>query len=171
MPRHFNDSLYHHGVKGQQWGRRRYQYEDGSLTPDGKARYASNYRPQDRAKDEMKYGRKGMERINKDMREKGYGVGNARALENQRLNNARLNATLAGVAGNLAGNYVGTKVGYKIAKHYVDNTPGLSMKKIVTGIAIAVGTMKVGEQLGEYGGQSLAMIAAGYRPKDYERPS
>lgn len=30
--------LYHHGVKGQKWGVRRYQNEDGSLTPAGKKR-------------------------------------------------------------------------------------------------------------------------------------
>lgn len=32
--------LYHHGVKGQKWGVRRYQNEDGSLTPAGKRRAA-----------------------------------------------------------------------------------------------------------------------------------
>ena len=31
--------LYHYGVKGQKWGVRRYQNEDGSLTPAGKERY------------------------------------------------------------------------------------------------------------------------------------
>ena len=31
--------LYHHGIKGQQWGVRRYQYADGTLTPAGKKRY------------------------------------------------------------------------------------------------------------------------------------
>lgn len=33
------NSIYHHGVKGQKWGIRRYQNEDGSLTPQGMARY------------------------------------------------------------------------------------------------------------------------------------
>lgn len=33
--------LYHHGVKGQKWGVRRYQYADGSLTPAGRKRYAN----------------------------------------------------------------------------------------------------------------------------------
>ena len=31
--------LYHHGVKGQKWGVRRYQKKDGSLTVAGKRRY------------------------------------------------------------------------------------------------------------------------------------
>lgn len=31
--------LYHHGIKGQRWGIRRYQKKDGSLTPAGKKRY------------------------------------------------------------------------------------------------------------------------------------
>ena len=31
--------LEHHGIKGQKWGVRRYQNPDGSLTPEGMARY------------------------------------------------------------------------------------------------------------------------------------
>lgn len=34
--------LMHHGTKGQKWGVRRYQNPDGSLTPEGKRRYAMN---------------------------------------------------------------------------------------------------------------------------------
>ena len=30
------NELYHHGIKGQRWGVRRYRNEDGSLTPAGK---------------------------------------------------------------------------------------------------------------------------------------
>lgn len=33
-----NNELYHHGILGQKWGVRRFQNEDGSLTPAGKRR-------------------------------------------------------------------------------------------------------------------------------------
>jgi len=36
------DTLEHHGIKGQKWGVRNYQYEDGTLTPAGKERYANS---------------------------------------------------------------------------------------------------------------------------------
>jgi len=42
MPKQYRiDELVHHGVKGQKWGRRRYQNKDGSLTPEGAKRYGS----------------------------------------------------------------------------------------------------------------------------------
>ena len=39
--------LYHHGIRGQKWGVRRFQNSDGTLTEEGKKRYASN---EDRAR-------------------------------------------------------------------------------------------------------------------------
>lgn len=34
--------LYHHGIKGQKWGIRRYQYADGTYTPAGRKRYGAS---------------------------------------------------------------------------------------------------------------------------------
>ena len=36
---YYSNELYHHGIKGQKWGVRRFQNADGSLTSSGKARY------------------------------------------------------------------------------------------------------------------------------------
>lgn len=47
--------LYHHGIKGQKWGVRRFQNKDGSLTPAGKRRY-----------DEPNIGRKTSESVTVD---------------------------------------------------------------------------------------------------------
>lgn len=33
------NTLYHHGIKGQKWGVRRFQNQDGTLTAEGKRRY------------------------------------------------------------------------------------------------------------------------------------
>ena len=37
------NELYHYGIQGQQWGLRRYQNPDGSLTPEGKERFHARY--------------------------------------------------------------------------------------------------------------------------------
>lgn len=58
--------LTHHGIKGQKWGRRRFQNEDGTLTPAGKERYDDDNSPsakkksKHRLKLEEKYVSKGM---------------------------------------------------------------------------------------------------------------
>lgn len=38
----YPNELYHHGIKGQKWGIRRYQNKDGSLTAAGRKRYSED---------------------------------------------------------------------------------------------------------------------------------
>lgn len=38
----YGEELYHHGIKNMEWGKRRWQYEDGSLTPAGYTHYGVN---------------------------------------------------------------------------------------------------------------------------------
>ncbi len=39
----WKNELYHHGIKGQKWGIRRYQNPDGSLTKAGLSRYKKQH--------------------------------------------------------------------------------------------------------------------------------
>ena len=49
--------LAHHGIKGQKWGVRRYQNEDGSLTEDGKSRYSKERPTTWKGPDNARYNR------------------------------------------------------------------------------------------------------------------
>ncbi len=40
----YQAELYHHGIKGQKWGIRRFQNPDGSLTSAGQKRYSKLYK-------------------------------------------------------------------------------------------------------------------------------
>ena len=45
-----DNELYHHGIKGQKWGVRRFQNKDGSLTLAGKNRRGNAASPNDKEK-------------------------------------------------------------------------------------------------------------------------
>lgn len=38
----YKDELYHHGIKGQKWGVRRFQNSNGTYTAEGKKRYSKD---------------------------------------------------------------------------------------------------------------------------------
>jgi hypothetical protein len=46
-----NGEIYHWGIKGMKWGRRRYQNPDGTLTPEGKTRYDDREKKKSMRKD------------------------------------------------------------------------------------------------------------------------
>ena len=56
MNSRYSRELYHHGIKGQKWGVRRFQNADGSLTNAGRERYygKGNHRPAGESKDSTK---------------------------------------------------------------------------------------------------------------------
>ena len=61
------DELYHHGVKGQKWGVRRYQNSDGSLTPAGKKR-VQKWKDKEMSKIEKRATKETNKYINKEMK-------------------------------------------------------------------------------------------------------
>ena len=58
-----SNELSHHGIKGQKWGRRRYQNKDGSLTPAGKQRYGSEENFESRYDEDVKAGIKAAKKL------------------------------------------------------------------------------------------------------------
>lgn len=76
----WKEELYHHGIKGQKWGVRRFQNEDGSLTSQGKQRYSANedYKS---AKKEYKQAQKDYRKVNKGIKNQ-FGMGMVRNRHN-----------------------------------------------------------------------------------------
>ena len=71
----YKNSLCHHGIQGQKWGVRRFQNPDGTLTPEGKARYNKNLDLAKQHIDDAQYLRSELKRYEqggKDLKEKGY---------------------------------------------------------------------------------------------------
>ena len=64
--------LIHHGIKGQKWGVRRFENEDGTLTEEGKRRYRT-FQGDDRAF-EKEYSKKAVDLYNKASEEMNRGV-------------------------------------------------------------------------------------------------
>lgn len=70
--------LYHHGIKGQKWGVRRFQNKDGSLTNAGKKRSEKRERKTEirKAKTEYKQARSDYKKtVKSERRSAGLGIG------------------------------------------------------------------------------------------------
>ena len=100
------DELYHFGIKGQKWGVRRFQNEDGSRTPSGKERYDDTPNAQIK---------KSKHRLKLEQRCKELGMTDeqARVAANKRIRTEKILAASAGVAVTAA---VATYVASKVAK-------------------------------------------------------
>ncbi|MBP5597482.1 MAG: hypothetical protein J6Y02_19070 [Pseudobutyrivibrio sp.] len=130
--------LVHHGIKGQKWGIRRYQNEDGSLTPAGRRRYGYDFVIQDPVKrlksgnaykgqarmyaDVKKYvGGKSKSEIDKNTKDyyEKHGMGNnwRKHRAAYRSQASKLTGLLAGAAGGLSvpgGGMIGEAAGLLI---------------------------------------------------------
>lgn len=147
------NELYHHGVKGMKWGVR-----NSKNAPNSK------YSTDQRIRDENVYGKSSVKRINRTMNE-GAGIQAARSREATRLNSTRRTAVTAGSVGSVAGKVGGALVGYKAATMVLNKYgTGDFMVDSLVKATIVYGSARAGDTMGRHGGQSVAMIAGGYKP-------
>ena len=139
--------ICHYGIKGQKWGERKYQYEDGRLTPLGREHYgkkagsalarATTY--EINSKDKVRKG------LNYGLAIAG-GLASAHSVKSKGGSNAiaalaGTTSTISGLLGIAAGRFLGKKIaqksqrtwdeitskyGKEIAKDYIDKYNNLS---------------------------------------------
>ena len=121
-----SDALEHHGIKGQHWGERRWQNEDGSLTPAGRAHYGYGTRLQKKIdkdyvkrKDDASYEESAKETIKKEKR------------------NNKITGVAAGVGAGLATAKAGSEVAAANSKLWAVKT---AAKSLATGVATRTAT-------------------------------
>lgn len=93
--------LYHHGIKGQKWGNRRWQNKDGSLTPEGYPHYG--YSGPRKGLGPKKYRVSENSTKLDEMGVKAYGNVANRLVSNNTRNRIKKGAKIGAVAGSVYG--------------------------------------------------------------------
>ena len=143
MEYYSRNELYHHGIKGQRWGIRRFQNEDGTLTAAGKKRYAENYSEEQRIRDRKIYG-KGAERRINDRMLKGESIQSARhneVVRKQRIESAKsIGKTAAKAALAIGG-------GIAVSKYLQKKGYNMMSADLIGGEAVNVGKQIINAML------------------------
>ena len=166
-----DDYLMHHGIKGQKWGVRRYQNEDGSLTPEGLKRYgvediyyqsmSGNRKSINRkqyiknvknvAKNEIKSGRNRKEVIS----EKKKAIDTINFYSRDDIKNEKKRKAI-GTAGALSGAIVGAAIPTAVSLALDSLTKGKRGNMSMTeDLLVSAGSAAVGSAIGRIGAQKI----------------
>ena len=140
--------LYHWGIKGQKWGVRRYQNEDGTLTESGRARYNSDLTEKDPKKMTDEDLRKSSQRI---QAEQNYKMLRSKEKTGSQISKTALTTAIA-VGASVASTYAASRIFAMVTNN--DNlTKGKSaLLSILAGMNVGVGVL--GGRIGQVSAKS-----------------
>lgn len=129
--------LYHWGIKGQKWGVRRYQNEDGTLTESGKARYNSDLTEKDPKKMTDEDLRKSSQRI---QAEQNYKMLRSKEKTGTQISKTALTTAIA-VGASVASTYAASRI-FAIVTNNESLTKGKSaLLSVLAGMNVGVGVL------------------------------
>lgn len=123
----YSSELYHHGIQGMKWGVRRWQYEDGSWTPEGRKRYGTGNVKYDllgRVND--KYGQL-ISNVVKSKKQNPGGIGKIRNYAAAEIRNAYKNDA------NMRNFIFGKDYDKNVMRWHLSRTGGVMASSIVSG--------------------------------------
>ena len=129
--------LYHWGIKGQKWGVRRYQNEDGTLTESGRARYNSDLTEKDPKKMTDEDLRKSSQRI---QAEQNYKMLRSKEKIGAQISKTALTTAIA-VGASVASTYAASRI-FAIVTNNDSLTKGKSaLLSLLAGMNVGVGVL------------------------------
>lgn len=144
--------IAHHGIKGQKWGIRRYQNEDGSYTEEGKRRYGIyNYDKENRSKLYSETGRLGSARRFSDA--KATIENTTRGLSDFEKENKAYEILKEGDKTDALRSYYAYKANVEYGKQTMKNLAGLA-----SFMTLGVGSFQTSNGLGDYYKQKYEQV-------------